>query len=290
MTVSTTRTRTGLRLAACLLALAAALPCWAVKGLRPDGSLDRPAISKAYFEGESWTVINALEAFRKGSWRATRDDSLFLLKYLGATYAADPSTRAKAEDCLGRLVRMAPETDLQDLYLPQSAQALFQQIKAAGGRTAAAPAPADPPAPAAPAPTVPEPVAQAPTPDTAAPERTARDSTLAQALPGVVDTAVPTPPKPPEGAIPPSAALETAAAPPTAAVVPTASTAAPASTESAPAARSGSGRRLWPLALGGAGVAAVTLFLVTLGSDEDGGKSSPRPVQVTLEWPKEGTR
>lgn len=114
---------------ASLLVLLAASPALAVKGVNPDGSLDKPTVSKAYFEGEFWTVINALEAFRKSGYKMNRDDSIYTFKYLSVVYAAEPASRLKAESYMHQLLRMMPTIDLLDLYISDHIQSIFAKVK-----------------------------------------------------------------------------------------------------------------------------------------------------------------
>lgn len=113
-----------------LLLLLLSPPCQAMKGISADGTLDKTTLSKAYFEGEFWTVITALEEYRKkGIASATRDDSVYTYKYLSVVYAADPSTRQKAESYMYLLLRMMPTIDLLDLYISDNIESIFQKVR-----------------------------------------------------------------------------------------------------------------------------------------------------------------
>lgn len=113
-----------------LLLLLLSQPGHAAKGIRPDGRLDKATISKAYFEGEFWTVITALEEYRKKSLATgTRDDSVYTYKYLSVVYAAEPSTRQKAESYMYLLLKMMPTIDLLDLYISDNIESIFQKVR-----------------------------------------------------------------------------------------------------------------------------------------------------------------
>lgn len=217
------------------------VPSLAVKGINPDGSLDKSTISKAYFEGEFWTVINALEAFRKSGKAINREDSIYTFKYLSVVYAAEPTTRAKAESYMYQLIRMMPTIDLLDLYISDNIQSIFVKVKSDFEKIEShkAPAPASmEPAPQAPA-------SQVASASNANPQSQAQPATAVQAA-----------------------------------------TNAPSN----PPAKKKSALKVWaPLALGGVGVATATYFIVSMGGDESNGKT-PRPVDITMEWPKEGSR
>jgi hypothetical protein len=155
--------------------LGAFRPAHALKGLNADGSLDKTVISKAYFEGEFWTVINALEAFRKSGVPATREDSVYAFKYLSVVYAADPETRKKAESYMYQLIKMMPTIDLLDLYISDNIESIFQKVKSDYERLAqmrrdtAPPARAAAPAPPAASPAKATPVVAANADASAAP-------------------------------------------------------------------------------------------------------------------------
>jgi hypothetical protein len=101
-----------------------------MKSINPDDSLNKAAISKAYFEGEFWTVITGLEEFRKkGLASASRDDSVYTYKYLSVVYAAEPSTRQKAESFMYLLLKMMPTIDLLDLYISDNIEAIFLKVR-----------------------------------------------------------------------------------------------------------------------------------------------------------------
>lgn len=231
--------------ATAFLCLLLAAPALAIKGLNADGSLDKPTISKAYFEGEFWTVINALEAFRKNSPKITREDSVYAFKYLSVVYAAEPTTRVKAESYMYQLIRMMPTIDLLDLYISDNIHSIFVKVKSdyekiehhKAPQTAAAPAPDQPAA---------KPSAARPAPAAA-----------------MASTQATQPDYP----------------------------AAPTQPAKADEPGKKSNLKVWaPLALGGIGVATATYFLVTLDSESGSAAKTPRPVDVTMDWPKEGSR
>jgi hypothetical protein len=122
-------TRSLLRKALAILMLAS--PAWASFGFKFDGSLDKDAISHAYFEGEFSRVLPPLETYRQSfPANATRDDSIFVYKYLSVIYAADPSTRKKAESYMIQLVKLMPTIELIDMYISDNIEAIFRNVKA----------------------------------------------------------------------------------------------------------------------------------------------------------------
>ncbi len=105
------------------------MPAHAVKGVNADGTLDKKVVSQAYFEGEFWTVITALETFRKSGVKCTREDSVYTFKYLSVIYAADATTRNKAESYMYQLLKMMPTIDLLDLYISDNIESIFKKVK-----------------------------------------------------------------------------------------------------------------------------------------------------------------
>lgn len=105
------------------------LSAFAAFGFKMDGSLDKEAISHAYFEGDFHRILPPLEAFRNSRAQKTKDDSIFVFKYLSVIYAADSSTRPKAESYMVQLVKMKPTIELIDLYISDNIEAIFTGVK-----------------------------------------------------------------------------------------------------------------------------------------------------------------
>ena len=227
--------------------LLAARPAHAVKGINPDGSLDKPTISKAYFEGEFWTVISALEAFRKSGTNSNREDSVYTFKYLSVVYAADPTTRTKAESYMYQLIKMMPTIDLIDLYISDNIESIFKKVKSDydklekvhGGERNLQASHVD--------------SAKGQSPAGAAPDKSSVSGRQAAAGP----LAVPAAPE------------------------------KPASQEGGKKAF-----KPWvPFALGGVAVAVGAYMIVSLsGGETDGGGEAPRPVEVTVVTPNQGSQ
>ncbi len=99
-------------------------------GFKPDGTLDKEAISHAYFEGEFFRILPPLEAYRHSfPASSTKEDSIFVYKYLSVIYAADASTRNKGESCMVQLIKMKPTIELIDLYISDNIEAIFKNVK-----------------------------------------------------------------------------------------------------------------------------------------------------------------
>ncbi len=99
-------------------------------GFKLDGTLDKAAISHAYFEGEFARILPPLETYRQSFPKsATRDDSVFVYKYLSVIYAADPNTKTKAESYMVQLIKLMPTIELIDLYISDNIEAIFKNVK-----------------------------------------------------------------------------------------------------------------------------------------------------------------
>jgi hypothetical protein len=102
----------------------------AVPGLNPDNSLDRSKISRAYFEGDFDLVEGALEAFRKAQPNPSKDDRIYMYKYLSVINAARPETKAKAESYMYQLLKLVPTMELMDLYISDNVESIFTTVRA----------------------------------------------------------------------------------------------------------------------------------------------------------------
>ncbi len=99
-------------------------------GFKLDGTLDKEAISHAYFEGEFSRILPPLEMYRQSfPSTATKEDSIFVYKYLSVIYAADASTRNKGESCMVQLIKMKPTIELLDLYISDNIASIFKDVK-----------------------------------------------------------------------------------------------------------------------------------------------------------------
>jgi hypothetical protein len=100
-----------------------------IEGLNTDGSLDRVIISKAYFEGDFDKVITALEAWRKMQPNPSKEDKIYVYKYLSVIYAANAETRPKAESYMYQLLKLMPSIELMDLYISDNIEAIFNSVR-----------------------------------------------------------------------------------------------------------------------------------------------------------------
>ena len=104
---------------------------WAGFGFKRDGTLNKDAIDSAYFEGEFYRIRPPLEAYsRSFPSNATRDDSIYVYKFLSVLYAADSTKRAKAENYMVQLLKLNSSIELVDMYIPDEIEAMFKNVKA----------------------------------------------------------------------------------------------------------------------------------------------------------------
>jgi hypothetical protein len=99
-------------------------------GFNMDGSLDRNALSKAYFEGDFARILPPLETWRQGiAETKTREDSVFVFKYLSVIYAASPSTKEKSRSFMFQLLTLAPTIEILDMYASDEIERAFRDVK-----------------------------------------------------------------------------------------------------------------------------------------------------------------
>jgi len=101
----------------------------AVPGLNEDGSLNKETIKEFYFGGDFPNVLNALEHFRKNNPDASKEDLIFVYKYLGVVYASDPETKDRAESYMYQLLKLIPAVDLVDMYISDNIESIFRTVK-----------------------------------------------------------------------------------------------------------------------------------------------------------------
>jgi hypothetical protein len=99
-------------------------------GFNLDGTLDKPTISKGYFEGDFGRILPPLEAWRQGIVdNKTRDDSIFVFKYLSVIYAAKPATKDKSRSFMFQLLTLAPTIEILDMYASDEIERAFHSVK-----------------------------------------------------------------------------------------------------------------------------------------------------------------
>jgi hypothetical protein len=88
------------------------------------------SIKQLYKDGEFEKVSTQLEAFLKRSdATASREERVLAYKYLAVVYASKPEGKPQAEAYFFRLFDLAPQVELNELYVSSSVNDLFQKTR-----------------------------------------------------------------------------------------------------------------------------------------------------------------
>jgi len=96
-----------------------------------NGKLRLDVLNKAFMESDWENVTRELEAFLKSKKPEALPvhDRVAAYKYLGTIYAADTLTRSRAEADFFLLLDLSPDIEIADLYVSNSINEFFQEIK-----------------------------------------------------------------------------------------------------------------------------------------------------------------
>lgn len=92
-------------------------------------TLDRTRIHAEYGDGNFETVLKLLEDYRTQHKEFRPLDSLFVAKYLGVVYASNPATREKGKYWLYRMLQIAPNADVMDMYVGEEVDRTFEKVR-----------------------------------------------------------------------------------------------------------------------------------------------------------------
>jgi hypothetical protein len=94
--------------------------------------IQQDAILKAYSESDWDQVTSQLEAYLRlhGDANVSKEERIFAYKYLGVVFAADTVTKARAESYFHRLLDLAPEIEILDMFASKKVTDLFDNLKA----------------------------------------------------------------------------------------------------------------------------------------------------------------
>ncbi len=99
-------------------------------GVLPNGKLDMPTLQDAYKEGKLDEVKENLEVYLKEKGDgAGKGELIFINKYLGLIYAANPNDRSRADSYFSQLLTLAPTFELTDTHVSKDIQDIFDQAK-----------------------------------------------------------------------------------------------------------------------------------------------------------------
>ncbi|MEO7427193.1 MAG: hypothetical protein ABI036_18540 [Fibrobacteria bacterium] len=92
-------------------------------------ALDQARIHASYNNGDFDKVIKELEAYQKADRFSFPGERVFLEKYLAVVYAANPGTRELGRYHMYRLLDLAPEADLLDMFVGEEVDAVFDKVR-----------------------------------------------------------------------------------------------------------------------------------------------------------------
>lgn len=96
---------------------------------RTADTVDQQRVHAEYGDGNFETVTQILEDYRARHEIYRVSDSVFIAKYLGVVYAANPSSKEKGKYWLYRMLSMDPGQDLVDLYVGEAVQSTFEKVR-----------------------------------------------------------------------------------------------------------------------------------------------------------------
>lgn len=95
----------------------------------PADTVDQKRVHSEYGDGNFETVTQILEDYRAKHEHYRVADSVFIAKYLGVVYAANPNSREKGKYWLYKMLQMDPAQDLVDLYVGEEVQGTFEKVR-----------------------------------------------------------------------------------------------------------------------------------------------------------------
>ncbi len=104
------------------LSLAGATPASKAK-------IDRSHIQDLYHAGELKAIESKLVGLLKQRPVLSKSDSIFVYKYVGVALAADSLSKPLAKDYLYKLLALAPDVDIIDMYVSDGIYALFTDVR-----------------------------------------------------------------------------------------------------------------------------------------------------------------
>lgn len=93
------------------------------------GGLDTLRVHDYYKNGDFDKVIQSLEGFQKTRRTCSLSDSMFLEKHLAVVYAANPATRERGRYHMYKLLDMAPNADLIEMFVGEEVDGIFTKVR-----------------------------------------------------------------------------------------------------------------------------------------------------------------
>ncbi len=88
----------------------------------------RKKVENWYYQGEFEEATESLEYLIRSKKLKTKDDSIFVFKYLGIIYASDIETETKGENYLYRMLTISPDANVSDMRLSEYLESLFYRV------------------------------------------------------------------------------------------------------------------------------------------------------------------
>lgn len=116
----------------CLVFLFLNLLVLPIMAMQPENKaleLNKEGIQKAYSDGEFEAAISEIIEFSKRQPIHSRDDSVFIAKYLGVMYASNPDTREKGKHHMFKLLELMPSAKIVDMFVSDEIDRIFERVK-----------------------------------------------------------------------------------------------------------------------------------------------------------------
>lgn len=95
----------------------------------PSTAFDFNRVHGFYRNGDFDKVIHDLEGFVKSRRKCTQAESIFVEKHLAVVYAANPATRELGRYHMHRLLDLAPNSELIDMFVGEEVDGVFEKVR-----------------------------------------------------------------------------------------------------------------------------------------------------------------
>jgi hypothetical protein len=94
-----------------------------------EAGLDQERIHALYYSGKPDTAAFLIETFIGSHSGYSRNDSLFIAKYMGVIYSADPAKKESGLRFLDQWLNLDPSADIKDMFASDDVDSLFNRMK-----------------------------------------------------------------------------------------------------------------------------------------------------------------
>ncbi len=95
----------------------------------PATPFDFNRVHGFYRNGDFEKVIHDLEGFVKSRRKCTQAESIFVEKHLAVVYAANPATRELGRYHMHRLLDLAPNSELIEMFVGEEVDGVFEKVR-----------------------------------------------------------------------------------------------------------------------------------------------------------------